>query len=133
MKAIVGGSLIRDGKILLLKRTKTRQFWPGLWEVPGGKVEKNETKEEAIRREFFEETGMKIKVIERCNEFSYIYVDEEAAETDFLVNSNGRGVRIDPQEHTEYGWFTMKDLEKLEIDVQMKDSILKAFGKRENE
>lgn len=54
------GAAIRDGQILLVK-PPTGSFL----ELPGGKIEKHETNEEALKREFLEETGYKIaKIIE---------------------------------------------------------------------
>ncbi|MCI5839819.1 MAG: NUDIX domain-containing protein [Peptoniphilaceae bacterium] len=47
-----GGVVIRDGKVLLLKRKK------GGWVLPKGRIEKNETKKEAAIREVFEESGV---------------------------------------------------------------------------
>lgn len=51
----VYGILIEDDKILLSKQ------WDG-YDFPGGGVEKNETLEQALEREFFEETGIKVEV-----------------------------------------------------------------------
>ncbi|MDD4333016.1 MAG: NUDIX domain-containing protein [Patescibacteria group bacterium] len=50
----VYGILIEDGKILLSKQ------WDG-YDFPGGGVEIAETINEALEREFWEETGLKIK------------------------------------------------------------------------
>ncbi len=54
-------SLIKfDDKILISKRKNTK-FLEGLWEFPGGKIEKNESAEKAIIREIKEETNLDIK------------------------------------------------------------------------
>ena len=52
-----------DFKILLAKRPNNKPF-PGLWEFPGGKLQKNETPELAIKRELLEE--LNIKTSEEC-------------------------------------------------------------------
>ena len=52
----VYGVLIEDRKILLSPQ------WDG-YDFPGGGVEIHETLEEALVREFFEETGLKVKVL----------------------------------------------------------------------
>ena len=52
-----------DGRVLLAKRPRGRPL-AGLWEFPGGKVEKGERPEEALIRELREELG--IEVSERC-------------------------------------------------------------------
>lgn len=49
--------LERAGKILLLERIESR----GGFSLPGGKVEKNESPLQAIKRETFEEIGLKLK------------------------------------------------------------------------
>ena len=47
--------LIRDGKVLLVRQT----YMDG-WFMPGGRIEKNETTEQAARREAREEVGAEL-------------------------------------------------------------------------
>jgi len=60
---IAQGCVIKDDKVLLIRRNE-----PGLpelhenFELPGGKIEKNETVEEAVVREVEEETGVRVKI-----------------------------------------------------------------------
>lgn len=53
-----------DTHVLLGK--KKRGFGAGRWNGFGGKVEKGETIEEAARREFLEEAGIEIPVLEKA-------------------------------------------------------------------
>lgn len=49
----------QSGEILLQKRPEGRQM-AGLWEFPGGKVERGETPQSALVREIAEELGVRI-------------------------------------------------------------------------
>jgi len=53
----------KDGKYLLDLRSQ-KTVMGGLWEFPGGKIEENETAEEALTREIMEEVGLRIKIVE---------------------------------------------------------------------
>jgi 8-oxo-dGTP diphosphatase len=46
-----------DGRVLIAQRPQGKQL-AGLWEFPGGKVEKGETPEECLIRELREEIGV---------------------------------------------------------------------------
>ena len=68
------GVLIVDGKVLLIKHKKL-----GKWLNPGGHIEPGELPHQAAEREFFEETGVRVKAVDVVGMF-----DEEA--TEFLPN-----------------------------------------------
>jgi ADP-ribose pyrophosphatase YjhB (NUDIX family) len=50
-----------DGQVLLIRRTKAPGA--GHWSLPGGKVERGETLEQALRREVREETGLEVEIL----------------------------------------------------------------------
>ncbi len=51
-----------EDKVLVTKRTKTKDFFPGYWSIVlGGHVHAGETYEEAVIRELEEEAGLKAK------------------------------------------------------------------------
>jgi len=56
-----------DGEILLLKVRSQSKHDAGLWEIPGGKVKKGEFFDDALRREYLEETGLKIIIEDLYN------------------------------------------------------------------
>lgn len=59
---VVCAACIKNGKVLIAQRNYGSS--KGFYEFPGGKVEKNETKEEAIKREWKEECDVEIENIQ---------------------------------------------------------------------
>ena len=51
--------LVRDGRILLGRRSPRKRICAGLWDVIGGHVEAQDTYEDALRRELREEIGVR--------------------------------------------------------------------------
>ncbi len=50
----------KDGKVFLVQRPLHKEMG-GLWEIPGGKIEPNETPEETLIRELKEELDVEVK------------------------------------------------------------------------
>jgi len=57
---VVAVALIDDQRRVLLAQRPAGKKMAGLWEFPGGKVEDNETPEEALVRELHEELGIDV-------------------------------------------------------------------------
>ena len=66
MIEVVCGALIQQGKVLIARRNYGSS--KGMYEFPGGEVEKNETKEEALIREMKEELDIDIHTIQYLSE-----------------------------------------------------------------
>ncbi|MHA1253509.1 MAG: NUDIX hydrolase [Candidatus Helarchaeota archaeon] len=71
----VGGLLIRDGKLLLIKRKYNPDA--GYWSIPGGHLELGERVKHAAVREVEEETGFKTKVKELAGVIDKIMYDDK--------------------------------------------------------
>ena len=63
MITVVAALIKKNNKYLIAKRSTGSEEVLGKWEFPGGKVEKNESEEDAIEREIKEEFEMNIKAI----------------------------------------------------------------------
>ena len=106
-----------NDKILLLKRQPFKSE-PNTYGVPAGKVEKDEDLINAIARETFEETGIKIS-IEKFKFYKTKYVKYETY--DFIYHMFHTNLNelpkiiINEQEHQEYIWEYPKEC--LELDL----------------
>lgn len=56
----VSGLVVRDGKVLLIRRGK--EPYLDHWSLPGGGVEPGESLRDAVKREMREETGLEVSV-----------------------------------------------------------------------
>jgi 8-oxo-dGTP diphosphatase len=101
----------KDNKILVVKRSKNVDTFPGHWCFPGGGADKGETAEECAIREVFEETKLKLKK----DKLTYIYTvtKDEDKDIHFFVTNHWKGeVEID-WESVDFRWVEAKELEKL--------------------
>jgi len=61
MTEVVCGIIYKEDKIFIARKREGKDL-AGFWEFPGGKIEKNESPEEALERELNEELGMTVSV-----------------------------------------------------------------------
>ena len=57
MLEVVCGIIHKEDKVFIARKKEGKTL-AGFWEFPGGKIEKNESPEEALKRELKEELGM---------------------------------------------------------------------------
>lgn len=91
----------------------------GHWDFPKGKIEKDETKEQAALRELKEEAGLLASIHEKFEySFDYLFQDKEGdlakKKVSFFVGrSRSKQVSLS-HEHTDYVWLELDDaLQKL--------------------
>lgn len=96
----------------MLKRKKAPEV--GCWSIPGGAVEYGETVEEAIIREFGEETGLADCTARFIGYTDYILPSENAhwCSLFFAMHSCNTewAVNREPDKHEKIGWFAWDDL-----------------------
>jgi 8-oxo-dGTP diphosphatase len=73
---VAAAVLVEDGRVLLTQRHE-HQHLGGLWEFPGGKLEKGESPEEALVRECREECGIEVTVAEVLEVTHHRYPEKE--------------------------------------------------------
>lgn len=100
------------GKILIAKRN-LKKSQGGLWEFPGGKIEKDETREEAIIREIKEELTIDIKIDNYLAEKIFNYPDKDINLIAMECTQIGGNVEL--TEHEDYKWVTSDELTNFEF------------------
>lgn len=131
--AIVDGLIIKDNKILLVKREQ-KLLEGGKWGVPGGYVNLNENLEQAIVRETFEETGYRISDIKL-----FTIIDSPTRRNDtkqnigFVFVCKGGEKEGKPDlESSEQKWFDLNNLPTQEEIAFDHLQIISAFLKNKN-
>ena len=62
IKVVVKGVLIRNKTILIVQRSHTDSVGAGTWEVVGGNLNFGELLDDALKRKYLEEVGLRITV-----------------------------------------------------------------------
>jgi len=106
-------SILRNrGRILILKRSDKVGSYRGSWAGVSGFVEKDETYEEAARREIVEETGLgKVRFSRMTPSRSFRDDDSVWTIHPFLFDVSSRKVSID-WEHDAYAWIVPDELKE---------------------
>lgn len=103
-------------KLLLLKRSSGNEA--GKWGVPAGKLELNESPDQAVQRELYEETGIKPEsnfcslgsIYFRKPEMDYVYhMYKVSLEKEPAVNLS--------HEHCDFSWTPFKELKKIDLMI----------------
>jgi len=113
------GALIHDGhgKVLMIRTHK----WSDLWGIPGGKIERGETCEDALIREIREETAMEdsgiqfVMVQESIFSPSFIR-PEHFILLNYLAKANSHDVTLN-DEAEEFRWVTIEEAFALELNT----------------
>ncbi len=106
----IGVFLIKDGKILLLKRRGSHG--EGTWALVGGHLEFKESLEEGAIRETLEETGIKIKNPELITITNDIFEKEDKHYITIFMKANieEEPKNIEPEKCEKLEWFSWENL-----------------------
>ncbi|AEE14855.1 NUDIX hydrolase [Thermodesulfobium narugense DSM 14796] len=127
----VSGLLIRDNKILLVKRKSPPSI--GRWSLPGGVVEKGEKLNDAIKREFFEETSLSVEVVKLLTVYEKIDLQEDKIGYHyvillFLLSLKGGSLKAN-DDAQEACFFSKNEILKLNLTDGLIDVLNSALEK----
>jgi 8-oxo-dGTP diphosphatase len=74
---VIAGIIRNDDNILIAQRMRDSALASLKWELPGGKIEENETAEECLKRELKEELGIETEILDLFSSNTHSYKDIE--------------------------------------------------------
>ncbi len=102
---VVAGLLVRGKKVLLCRRSLTRAWYPGVWDLPGGHREAGETAADALVRELQEELGIRVSDLPG-EPLEHVETDEFTMQVWLITDWRGTPTNLAPHEHAELAWFS---------------------------
>lgn len=123
-----------NDRILLLKVRSKSSHDADKWEIPGGKVKQGEFFDDALRREYLEETGLEITIESLYNTIQNNYTacktNEQVKSIQLIlkVTSDSDEVTIS-EEHDDYRWFSKNEVDELIEKKLLTKAAINAFKK----
>lgn len=112
MQIVTAAVIVRDGKILAVRRAKG-QAHEGKWEFPGGKLEPDETEKVCLERELREELGIGGWTGAYVGESRYAYEKGEILLRAYFFNWTDGEIALTV--HDEMRWMNPTDLPTLDF------------------
>jgi mutator protein MutT len=103
--------VIREGKVLVLRRSTGSIA--GSWEFPGGKVDPGESPEQALRRELWEELGVKAIVRKELARASFTHRSRDFELRAFRTDLDGTDFVL--TDHDAVQWLAVDALEGIRL------------------
>lgn len=121
---VVAAIIIENGKVFATQRGYG-EFKDG-WEFPGGKIETDETPEEAIVREIKEELDTEVEVVKLLDTVEYDYPNFHLSMDCFICKILSGTLVL--KEHEAAKWLTketLRNVEWLPADLELIEAIEK--------
>ena len=113
MIEVVAAIIKVNNKFLCCQRNKNKyEYISKKYEFPGGKIEKDETKEEALKREIREELGLKIYIEKLVKTIEYSYPDFDIRMHCFLCSVDNFDIKLN--DHISYRLMESDELHLLD-------------------
>lgn len=127
--------IVNENKLLIIKRSDDNVQKPGIWEIPGGRLNPNENQIKGLKREIKEETNLDIDVIKPLTIRKFTRDDNQKIElTNFLCklpDALNNKLKLS-KEHTDSEWVELNNVKDKITDFFHKevDLIKQHYGNK---
>lgn len=137
--------IVKNGKYLIIRRSPTKKRFPGMWTVPGGKLETKDylelpkdtqfywynVLERTLAREVKEEVGIEIKNVEYLTNLATVHKDGAPSLVISCLADYKKGkIRLQKDEADKYAWVTLDQTKKYDLIDGIYDELVLAQKKR---
>lgn len=121
---VAAALLVRDGLVLLCHRHPLREWYPDVWDIPGGHINPDETPAIALHRELEEELGISVE-LSQAEPWRVISPTPDITLHVWIVDKwSGTVTNRTPDEHDQIRWFRPDEIEHLDLaDAYVKELI----------
>lgn len=137
--------IVKNNKYLITKRSMSKRRFPGMWTVPGGKMETNDylklpkdTKdywynvlERTLRREVKEEVGIDIDHIEYITSLATVHADgSPSLVISCLADYVSGEIQLQKEESEEFAWVDLKEAKQYDLLDGIYEELVMAENQR---
>lgn len=122
--------IVKDEKYLITRRSPNKKRFPGMWTVPGGKMETSDylqlpkdteyywynVLERTLRREIKEEAGIDIDNIEYVTSLATVHTDgSPSLVISCMANYISGDVKLKEDESDQYAWVSLEEAKNYKL------------------
>ena len=144
-EVVITAIVVKGGKYLITRRSPNKKRFPGMWTVPGGKLETKDylelpkdtehywynVLEQTLRREVKEEVGIEIDNIEYVTSLATVHADGSPSLVISCVADYASGdITLQEDELDTYKWVSLKEAKEYELIDGIYDELAMAETQR---
>lgn len=137
--------IIKDGKYLITRRSLNKKRFPGMWTVPGGKMETSDylqlskdtehywynVLERTLRREVKEEVGIDIDNIEYVTSLATVHDDgSPSLVISCMADYVSGDIKLQEKELDQFAWVDLEEAKKYSLIDGIYDELVMTENKR---
>lgn len=137
--------IVKDGKYLITRRSPNKKRFPGMWTVPGGKMETSDylklpkdtehywynVLERTLRREIKEEVGIEVRNIEYVTSLATIHEDGSPSLVISCVADYVSGeIELQAEESDQFAWVNLVEAKDYQLIDGIYDELVIVENKR---
>ncbi|MBI2063467.1 MAG: NUDIX domain-containing protein [Candidatus Yanofskybacteria bacterium] len=144
-EVVITAIVIKDGKYLVTKRSMQEKRFPGMWTVPGGKIETDDyvnlpkdtehywynVLEQVLRKEVRSETGLEIKNIAYVTSLARVHEDKNPSLViSCLADYDSGEIKLQEDETVDHAWVTLAEAKNYQLIDGIYDELVMAENQR---
>lgn len=140
-EVVITAIIVKGGKYLITRRSPNKKRFPGMWTVPGGKMETSDylnlpkdtehywynVLERTLKREVKEEVGIDIDNVEYVTSLATVHADGNPSLVISCLADYARGkIKLQEGESDQYAWVSLKGAKNYQLIDGIYDELVMA-------